>query len=74
MVKIEKINPKLLSAIKFAERYFHEAKIYRKQNGEYEVEPAHAINIPKSWKLLLHTQEDKIVSANKKYFKKHPRG
>ena len=67
------INKKLLGAIDSAKRYFHEAKIYKTPSGKYEVEPASA-SVPKSWILVLHTQEDKIIATNKKYFKKHPRG
>lgn len=57
----------LSKAIGFAKGYFHEAKIWINAQGRFVVDVASKINVPKSWKLLMHVQEGKIISVSKKY-------
>ena len=57
----------LSKAIGFAKGYFHEAKIWMTSSGRYEVNVASKLNVPKSWKLLIHIQEGKIIAINKKF-------
>ena len=57
----------LSKAIEFAKRYFHESKIWITSQGKYEVDVASKISVPKSWKILMHIQEGRIISFNKKF-------
>lgn len=42
----------LWTARDFASRYFHDARIYKRSDGKYEVLPASARKPYKSWKFV----------------------